>query len=53
MLADNTSYLIEHARQRHQQTLERARRALAELAATIQSSPNEIALGICAASLVC
>lgn len=37
MLADNTRYLIEHARQRHQQTLERARRALAELADTGQS----------------
>ena len=37
MLADNTRYLIEHSRQRHQHTLERARRALAELADTGQS----------------
>ena len=37
MLADNTSYLIEDARQRRQQTLERARRALAELAQSGQS----------------
>jgi hypothetical protein len=37
MLADNSHYLIEHARQRRQQTLERARRALAELAETGQS----------------
>ena len=32
-----TRYLIEHSRQRHQQTLERARRALVELADTGQS----------------
>jgi hypothetical protein len=37
MLPDNTSYLIKHARQRHEQTLDRARRALAELADTGQS----------------
>jgi hypothetical protein len=37
MLADNAHYLVEHARQRRQETLERARRALAELAETGQS----------------
>jgi chromosome segregation ATPase len=37
MLADNSHYLIEHARQRRQETLERARRTLAELAETGQS----------------
>lgn len=37
MLADNAHYIIEHARQRRQDTLERARRALAELAETGQS----------------
>jgi hypothetical protein len=36
MHADNTHCLIEHARQRRQQTLERARRALAELSDTGQ-----------------
>jgi hypothetical protein len=37
MLADNTHHLLEHSRQRHQHTLERARWALAELADTGQS----------------
>jgi Family of unknown function (DUF6262) len=37
MLADNTRYVIEHSRQRHQQTLERAPRALVELADTGRS----------------
>lgn len=36
MLADNSHHLIEHARQRRQETLERARRALAELIETGQ-----------------
>jgi hypothetical protein len=37
MLADNAHYLIEHAKQRRQETLERAHQALAELAGTDQS----------------
>jgi uncharacterized protein involved in type VI secretion and phage assembly len=37
MLADNAHYLVEHAKQRRQETLERAHRALAELAETGQS----------------
>lgn len=37
MFADNTHYLIEHAKQRRQETLQRAYQALAELAETGQS----------------
>jgi hypothetical protein len=37
MLANNTRYLIEHSRQRHERTLERTRRTLVELANTGQS----------------
>ena len=37
MLADNAHYLIEHAKQRRQETLQRAHQALAELAETGQS----------------
>jgi hypothetical protein len=37
MLADNAHYLIEHAKQRRQETLQRAQQALAELVETGQS----------------